>query len=313
MKPFSAPLLLPVFVFLLVAPPALADAESRARAAYDKKDYTAAAGAFKEAVGEDPDAFAPSYNLGVSEYRAGRYEEAKTAFQAAARTPDGRQRSRALFNLGNTHTALKDLKAAKQAWQDALGYDLENKAIRENLKWVEEELKKQQEQEKQADQQNQDQQNQDQQNQDQQNQEKQADQQNQDQQNQEKQANQQNKDQQNQDQQNQDQQNQDQQQQQAQQNQDQQQQQQQAQQDQQNQAQDEQKHQDGQAGQEPDQGNQGAGSSGQKPEERKLSRRELDKQEADKLLRSVEDKVSQYMFRPGNGRMEGRSRNGNDW
>ena len=308
MKPFSAPLLLPVFVFLLVAPPALADAESRARAAYDKKDYTAAAGAFKEAVGEDPDAFAPSYNLGVSEYRAGRYEEAKTAFQAAARTPDGRQRSRALFNLGNTHTALKDLKAAKQAWQDALGYDLENKAIRENLKWVEEELKKQQEQEKQADQQNQDQQNQD-----QQNQEKQADQQNQDQQNQEKQANQQNKDQQNQDQQNQDQQNQDQQQQQAQQNQDQQQQQQQAQQDQQNQAQDEQKHQDGQAGQEPDQGNQGAGSSGQKPEERKLSRRELDKQEADKLLRSVEDKVSQYMFRPGNGRMEGRSRNGNDW
>ena len=265
MKPFSAPLLLPVFVFLLVAPPALADAESRARAAYDKKDYTAAAGAFKEAVGEDPDAFAPSYNLGVSEYRAGRYEEAKTAFQAAARTPDGRQRSRALFNLGNTHTALKDLKAAKQAWQDALGYDLENKAIRENLKWVEEELKKQQEQEKQADQQNQDQQNQDQQ------------------------------------------------QQQAQQNQDQQQQQQQAQQDQQNQAQDEQKHQDGQAGQEPDQGNQGAGSSGQKPEERKLSRRELDKQEADKLLRSVEDKVSQYMFRPGNGRMEGRSRNGNDW
>ena len=44
-----------------------------------------------------------------------------------------------------------------------------------------------------------------------------------------------------------------------------------------------------------------------------ISQEILQQQEAEKLIRSVEDKIGKYLFRPTKEQLKGKSNNGNDW
>lgn len=162
-----------------------AEARDGARA-FSAKDYAKAEEAFQGAVQQDPTDFDQWYNLGVSQYKQGKLNEAKESFTRATQHPKPDGKLRALYNLGNTEAMLQQFEAAKKAYQQALSYDLNNKAVRENLAWVEEQLKnppqqqeqQQQQQSQQDDQQKEpqnDQRNKEQQSQSQQNQSQQND------------------------------------------------------------------------------------------------------------------------------------------
>lgn len=138
-----------------------ADARDGARA-FKAQDYAKAEEAFQSAVRQDPTNLDQWYNLGVSQYKQGKLNEAKESFSRAAQHPRPDGKMRALYNLGNTQAMLQQFDAAKQAYQQALSYDLNNQAIKDNLAWVEEQLKNppQQQEQQQQDQKNDQQQDQ---------------------------------------------------------------------------------------------------------------------------------------------------------
>lgn len=180
-QPISTALLLAA---ALLAPAGLLAAEARDGArAFNAGEYAKAEEAFQGATRQNPADFDQWYNLGVSQYKQGQLNEAKESFSRASQHPQADGKLRALYNLGNTEAMLQKFDAAKQAYQQALSYDLNNKAVRENLAWVDEQLKNPpppQEQQQQQDQKNdpknqqQDQKDQQQQNSDQQQQQKNA-------------------------------------------------------------------------------------------------------------------------------------------
>jgi Flp pilus assembly protein TadD len=66
--------------------PATAMAETtltRALAAYEKQDFTAAAEAFKNAIDSDPSSVEAHYYLGYALYKLKRFDEARVAFTQA--------------------------------------------------------------------------------------------------------------------------------------------------------------------------------------------------------------------------------------
>ncbi|MGE0174849.1 MAG: tol-pal system YbgF family protein [Oligoflexales bacterium] len=297
--------------------------------AEDTNDYKKEEKRYEAMVNKDPSNLEDVYNLGVAQYKQKKFEQAKQNFERSAAASDKEMKLRSLFNLGNTNVQLGDLQAAKQALQQALSYDLDNAAVRENLQWVEEQLKNKQDQQQNKDQQQSKDQQQDQQNQQNQQQDKQSQSQDQQQEDQQRQDQQQ-KDQQQGDKQG-DSQNgsgagddekkdkeQDKQQQSNEhsddkqrdsasgggddekQKQDQQQGQQQQGQQQQGQ---QQQGQQQQGQQSPGEGGASGAKDGGKPQQGnaqgKLSRSEVEKQDAERVVRSVEDDVSKSLYRPG--------------
>ncbi|MFW7377715.1 MAG: tetratricopeptide repeat protein [Oligoflexus sp.] len=117
-----------------------------------------------------PQDFRIMYNLGVNLYEQQRFAEAAALFQQAAATDDDRLRSQALFNKGMSEFEQKQYQQTLETWRSALSHQLDDTIIAENLQWLEEHLERMEEQEKQT-QQNPDEQ-QDEQNIDQENQEK---------------------------------------------------------------------------------------------------------------------------------------------
>jgi Ca-activated chloride channel homolog len=117
--------------------------------AAEQQDYAKEEKRFEEQIANDPTNPEHVYNLGVAQYKQKKFEQAKQNFERSAAASDKNVKVRSLFNLGNTHIQLGDLQGAKQALQQALSYDLENKAIKENLEWVDQQLKNNPEQQKQ--------------------------------------------------------------------------------------------------------------------------------------------------------------------
>ena len=142
--------------------------------AFADKDYQQAARQFLKQEIDNPDDLELTYNRAVSQYFNKDYQGAASGFAKATKDPNLALKS--WFNLGNSQVALKRLEDAKHSYQQALKIDPNNQKAKENLEWVNQQLKKQQNQQDQ--QQNQQQNQQDQQEQ-QQNQQDQQDQQNQ--------------------------------------------------------------------------------------------------------------------------------------
>lgn len=91
-----------------------------ARDAFQREDFDAAAGYYREYVEMRPSA-AYYYNLGLALRKAGRFEEAREAYgQAVSLDPEY---EKAWVNLGYIHAFLKDFRSAKAAFNRALEID----------------------------------------------------------------------------------------------------------------------------------------------------------------------------------------------
>lgn len=244
--------------------------------AYGEGKFDEASKGFLEAEIDDPDQLEYTYNRAVSQFKAGNFKGAKEGFAKSANSENSDLAQKSLFNLGNTQVELNELEDAVKSYEKLLEMNANDREARENLEWVKKKLQEQKQQ---------DQQKKDDKKEDNKDQQKDENQQKQDQQKQDqnkKQDQQKQEEQQKQEQQKQDQNKTEEQQKQDQQKQDQ-------------QKQEEQKAESAKAGEQKE----------QKPEPEKM-----DKAEAEKLLRAIEDKVPQYRLKSEKNMHE---HNGRDW
>jgi len=74
--------------------------------AYQKGDFETAENSFRDAVQQNSSSLKGNFNLGNSLYKRQKYDEAATSFQnAASNTDNNIEKSKALYNLGNTKLA----------------------------------------------------------------------------------------------------------------------------------------------------------------------------------------------------------------
>ena len=128
--------------------------------AYDKGQFVEASKSFQTAANSDQSSQVLNYNAGVAAYKAGKPDEAAAHFVRAASGSDRSLKAKALFNSGVIHIDKNELEAARDILKEALAYDNDNQAIQENLAWVEEQLKGQPPEPKDENQKDQDQKNQ---------------------------------------------------------------------------------------------------------------------------------------------------------
>ncbi len=109
--------------------------------AYDAGKFDEASKALQAAADHSQGSPQLSYNAGVAAYKAGKAEDAVKYFQKAAAGSDRDLKAKALFNTGVIHIDKNDLESARNVLKEALAFDNENKAIQDNLEWVEQQLK----------------------------------------------------------------------------------------------------------------------------------------------------------------------------
>jgi len=313
----------PVLCFFGMASPAIADSLSEAYRAYEKAQFEEAAKGFKQHSLQKPLDLDQVYNAGVSLFKKGEFAEAANYFDRAKQSSDPKLKSKAAYNKGLAKAMEKRWDAAEAEFQEALSFDNDNQMIADNLAWAKEQKKQQKPEDQKQPPQDQNQQNAD---------EKQSEEKNQKQAEDSKSQNSQQKDQE---------QSGAKDQQQAEEKsgeKGQQDQQKSAAKDQQqaqeksgdkNQQQAEEKSaeknqqtlqekqqqasaQDDSKGKSPDgSGTPGLDSKNQTPQS--ITLKEMKQQEAEKLLRSVDDRIGTYILTPEQANMEGKSRNGKDW
>jgi len=177
---------------------------------YEQGKYDEALERYRKAAEKQPENWPLFYDLGAAAYKAGRPDEAASAFERALGSKDPALQAKALYNLGNSYfrlgeavekqsreQAMPQYEHSAKSFESSLTVNPHDEDAKFNLEMVKkkiEELKKQQQQQQQNNQQNKQQQNQNQQQQqnNQQNQQQNNQQQKQDQgQNQQKEQNQQ--------------------------------------------------------------------------------------------------------------------------
>jgi Ca-activated chloride channel family protein len=145
--------------------------------AYKKGDFETAENNFRDAVQQNGSSLKGNFNLGNALYKRQKYDEAATSFQnAASNTDNNLEKSKALYNLGNTKLAQakggmkkqgqspatlsedgqKQLKDAIEAYKGALRSNSKDYDAKNNL-GAAYKLMRQQEQQQQQKQQKQDQ------------------------------------------------------------------------------------------------------------------------------------------------------------
>ena len=113
---------------------------------FEQKKYKEAAQEFLNQEISAPDDLEAVYNRAVSQFHAGDYANAAQGFAKATQAQDQQLANRARFNLGNAQVALQRLQEAQQTYEEVLKYEPHNKKADENLAWVKEQIKKQQQQ-----------------------------------------------------------------------------------------------------------------------------------------------------------------------
>ena len=165
-------------LFMVIVASARADSGTRL---YEQGKYDEALERYRKAAIKQPENWPLFYDLGAAAYKAGRPDEAASAFERALGSKDPTLQAKALYNLGNSYFRLGEA-AEKQSREQAMPqyehslksyesslainpHDDDGKFNLEMVKKKIEELKKQQQQQNQQqnNQQNQQQQNQNQQ------------------------------------------------------------------------------------------------------------------------------------------------------
>jgi Ca-activated chloride channel family protein len=298
---------------LLPALPLYADSLGDAYRAYEKGQFEEAAKGFQSHAQKQPEDYDQLYNTGVALFQKGAHEEAMTYFDRAMRSPDPGLKSRSAYNKGVALAQKQKWEEAETAFQDALSYDNDNQMIQDNLQFVRQQKNRQKQENPQESQaQNKQQQK------DEKSEEKQAENQpgqSQSEKPEEKQAQNQNGQGQNAEQQKAEQANEAQKQ--AGQNKSgQSEAEKKAAQEKASQTEAQQQTAEGKPGEKGMQpGGQPGGQPGAQPQEgeRVLTVKDLKKQEAEKILRSVDDRIGTYILTPEQANTEGKSRNGKDW
>ncbi len=77
------------------------------------------------------------YNLALVLAKEAKWKEASLFFKQASDSLSGTKKAKALYNLAYTQIMQGDYEKAKDNLRSALSYDLDNKAIKENLAWLE--------------------------------------------------------------------------------------------------------------------------------------------------------------------------------
>ncbi len=118
---------------------------------FEAGKFAEAAEAFKQQTQKEPQNFEQLYNTGVALYQKGDFAEATNYFDRAKQSPDPKLKSEAAYNKGLAMAQQKRWDMAESEFQEALSYDNDNSMIQDNLRWAQEQ-KKQQKPEDQKDQ-----------------------------------------------------------------------------------------------------------------------------------------------------------------
>ncbi len=135
--------------------PLRADTLGDAYKAFEKGQFEEAAKSFQSHAQKKPEDYDQLYNTGVALFQKGAHEEAISYFDRAMKSPDPQLKSRSAYNKGVAYGQQQRWDEAEAAFQDALSYDNENTMIQENLQFAREQKNRQKKQEPQQNQANQ--------------------------------------------------------------------------------------------------------------------------------------------------------------
>jgi Ca-activated chloride channel family protein len=94
------------------------------------------AGSRSETTVPTPGLEVEAFNQGVGQYRSGDFKGAEDKFKAAAQSSDPGLRAKALYNLGSARAQQGRFKESAAALDEALKLDPDNQRIKENLEFV---------------------------------------------------------------------------------------------------------------------------------------------------------------------------------
>lgn len=114
--------------------------------AYQREAYDRAVEKFLRGQLDDPDNPQVLYNLGNAYYKKGDYAAAQNQYSQALSKADEALKAQLLYNLGNSAFRQGALEEAVKNYKAALQLAPEDRQAKENLAFVEEQLKQQQEQ-----------------------------------------------------------------------------------------------------------------------------------------------------------------------
>lgn len=117
---------------------------------YKKKQTGAALQQYQDAVKKDPANPTANYNLGNSQFRENKFDEAANSYDATAKQGSGKEgkelAEKGLYNKGVAMVKQKKLPEGIDAWKSALKIDPADEDARENLEKALREQKQQQQQ-----------------------------------------------------------------------------------------------------------------------------------------------------------------------
>ncbi|MCK4265195.1 hypothetical protein KAW80_02435 [Candidatus Babeliales bacterium] len=166
-----------LFLFLLSS--SLFGSLREANGAFRNKDYKKTEDLLKALQVEVPDDAIINYDLGVTQYKQNKFEEAKLNFDRALNSSDPKLKSKTIFNNGNTFykntlsmlgknwknqkledkvldASMKEVKVSIEKYKEVLMLDPSDKPAQVNKKHAEELLKELEKKQQQQNQQNQD-------------------------------------------------------------------------------------------------------------------------------------------------------------
>jgi Ca-activated chloride channel family protein len=134
---------------LATSPGAIAGPLQEGYDAYQQKAYDKALKQFIDGQLQDPDNPSVLYNIGNAYYKTGNFDAAKEHYlQALAKAPPELKHS-LLYNLGNSAYRTGALQEAVENYKAALQANPDDRQTRENLAFVQQQLKQQQQQNRQ--------------------------------------------------------------------------------------------------------------------------------------------------------------------
>ncbi len=121
---------------------------------YKKSEFAGSEGMYRRAQAQEKNGGDAGFNLGDALYRQGRFGEAAGEFSKAAVTTEGDSLKQAegYYNLGNSLLKEQKFEESIGAYINSLKLNPDNIQAKYNLAWAQDQLKKQEEQQKQQDQ-----------------------------------------------------------------------------------------------------------------------------------------------------------------